>query len=238
MLGKQTVPIVLGVGTSVAGSFAYTWLTSNQLPLWWVAAAATVSLLVIWAYILLRRPISIVSHSGIVQYYPTGQAGYQNDLIQDAARSRKIVVCGARGRDLIGEESPLAKVLQERKPTFNMEVFLIDPDSQHIRLRMNSLNAEKSKYKSERNAVDSFLEVLNDRNGLNIIRYSYSSLPLFRAIIFDDIAYICIYEDGIRGRDLPCYKITKRCGPLWNRLEKYIDQLRDEATSLSSDIQA
>jgi hypothetical protein len=221
--------VLVGIVTSLAGSFLYAEITSTPIP-WSVALISTLALsAAILLGIKLAPRVRLMIRSGITGFYPDGQEQYLHDLQRDLKKSKSLTVIGARGLDLVGESSPIGNFLKTAQDC-EVNVFLLDPDSHHARLRIGHLDVERQKYHSESASVDHYLAVLKLQQGISIRAYSYDEEPRWRAIILDSAAYVAFYRDGVQGRKLPCYRIADHSTHLYLLVKKEVTALRSRAT--------
>jgi hypothetical protein len=218
-----------GLLSSLIASYAYAHLSSN-FGLRQIAIFGGVAGLIALLVSKLLPRIRLLFGSGITAYYPKGQQQCINRLLNDLKKSKTVKIIGARGLDLVGERSPIGNYLEESRWQGEIEAFLINADSTHARLRVNQLAVEREKYKAECLSVDKFLGVLALRRGLQVTRYEYNADPLFRAVILDTCAYVSIYQSGVRGRLLPCFRLRSVTDPLYIALNSYCNYLRSIAT--------
>ena len=135
--------------------------------------------------------------------------------------------------DLLGENSPVAAALTNSKSLSKIEVFLLDPSGDFSRLRSDHLEVERRKYKAECESVDNFLGVLKLQRDRPVVKYSYNQKPLFRIILTDHSIWLSTYQPGVRGKDLPCWHISRTRGTLAQQILSYCDDLRKQARMTS-----
>ncbi len=164
--------------------------------------------------------------SGIVGYYPRGQIEFIDKAVSEISKSRDVIIIGARGMDLTGENSPVGNALGNSNSLNNIEIFLLEPGGKHSRLRSEHLEVEKKKYKAECVSVDNFLGLLQLQYDKPIKKYSYTVKPLFRLTVTDFSAFISFYKSGIRGRTLPCWHISRKSQTLFPQILKFCDHLK------------
>lgn len=228
--------ILVGLITSVTGGYLYSYLISINFPFIYVlgtiAAIASIAALI---YIV-RARLLLLFASGIVGYFPKGQTQYIDRLVKSISTSRNVIIAGARGMDLAGENSPAGKALMKAKKKEKVEIFLLEPGGEHSRLRSEHLEVEKKKYEAECVSVDSFFKILQVQHHIPITKYSYTAKPLFRLIITDEFAFVSIYQSGIRGRDLPCWQILNTSQVLYPKVLSYCEFLRAHSASPNNPI--
>jgi hypothetical protein len=217
---------ITGFLSSILASYLYAQIVASRFGFKQMAIFTGAAAFITFLIIKLLPRIRLVLGSGITAYYPHGQSQYMKTLLNDLQHSKTLKVIGARGLDLIGERSPIGSSLEERHWQGELEAFLISPDSSHARLRVNHLAVEKEKYKTECKMVDSFLGVLALRHAVQVTKYEYDGEPVFRAIILDSCAYVSLYQAGVQGRLLPCFRLRSVRDPLFTALIGYTKHLR------------
>jgi hypothetical protein len=229
MARKVLVSILAGLVASVIGGYIYAYLITLAQPTIYVVGGvvALIAGLVALSY-LLRSKWYLLTASGLLGFYPKGQAQCQKMISAEIARSSKVVLIGARGMDLIGEQSPFSKAIETAKHLESIEVFLLSPGGKNARLRSQHLDVERNKYAAECEAVDNYLGYLSIQSHLPIAKFSYSERPLLRLIETDKSVWVAIYRSGTRGRELPIFRLS-RSGALYKEIERYTDALRVNA---------
>jgi hypothetical protein len=224
---KNLIAIGVGIITSVVGGYTYAYLLSINFP--FIYALGGLLLLVAastFAY-LNRGKAYLIFRSGIKGYYHKGQADYIARAAKAVRKSKEVIVVGARGSDLTGESSPIGKALKASSENQKVEIFLLDPLCEHSRLRSDHLDVERRKYIAESEGVDGFFGVLKLHKGRPITKYSYNEKPLFRMIITDSSIFLSFYHSGVRGKDLPCWHISRTSNVLDPKIESYVAHLRE-----------
>lgn len=221
------VAVITGLLSSVIASYIYANLVASNFGfrqmVVWSGLAGGIALLVSK---LLPR-IRLLFGSGITAYYPNGQQQYIKHLLNDLKKSKTAKVVGARGLDLIGERSPIGHSIEEWGWQGELEAFLISAESSHARLRVNNLAVEREKYRAECQSVDKFLGVLALRHAVHVTKCEYDAEPIFRAVILDNCAYVSLYQLGVQGRLLPCFRLRSVRDPLYTALISYCNYLRN-----------
>lgn len=225
------IAIITGLLSSVIASYVYAYLvassfTLRQMAIW----AFAVTCLTILISLLLPR-VRLAFISGITGYYPHGQKQYIRRLRKELTESKTLKIIGARGLDLVGERSPIGASLEHWQG--ELDAFLINPASSHVRLRVDHLAVEREKYQTECKMVDGFLGVLALRHGVHVTKYEYDGEPIFRAIILDNSAYVSVYQSGVQGRLLPCFRLRSVRDPLYMALIRYTTHLKENSTRRS-----
>ena len=221
------IALVVGVITSVIGGYTYAHLIKIGFPFVYILGAlvASIGLLIIGYYY--RGKIYLVLSSSIVGYYPKGQSQYLSKATHAIEHSKEVTIVGARGMDLIGEYSPFSQAVRSSKTISSVDVILLEPGGKHSRLRSEHLEVERKKYESECAAVENFIGVLKIHEGMNVNKYSYTTRPLLRMIITDKYAFVSFYKPGTRGKELPCWQISRRSTTIFPLLVKYTDNLKN-----------
>ncbi len=226
---NNLIAVLIGLITSVAGGYLYTYLIEIKFPfVYAVGAICIASALVSVAYIF-RGKIFLLTRSGVAGYYPGGQSEYIWRAASEVKKSHHVTVVGARGMDLTGENSPIGAAIRESKLLETIEMYLLAPEGEHSRLRSDHLDVERRKYAAECESVDSFIGVLKLHEGRPIQKYTYSAKPLLRMIITDFSIFLSFYQPGIRGKELPCWHISKESKALHQQVLNYCEYLKSHA---------
>lgn len=162
--------------------------------------------------------------SPVIGYYPGGQETYTRRLLRDLKKSQNVTVIGARGRDLIGEGSPLGHELE--KWHGSVHAYLLSPQSEHARLRTGHLDVERDKYTAEVLSVHAFLGVVSLHNHLAVDLRTYDAEPLIRAVIFDRVAYLAPYVPYVQGRALPTFRVSRGSATVERILGTIVDYVQ------------
>lgn len=219
------VPMAVGVGASVAGSYVYSYLATAHVSAGLTIGSGVVLGAVAVALYVLRGKWFLIGASGIKGYYPKGQGQCLARIVDEIEKSKSLVIVGARGMDLVGERSPFAEAILRSRNLDKIEVLLLTPGGKNARLRSEYLEVERQKYVAECESVDRYLGVLSVHEGRPILKYSYSEKPQFRIIATDRSIFVSLYRSGQRGRDLPVWNLS-RGSLLANSLDRFIDTLR------------
>jgi hypothetical protein len=229
-MGNNLIAILIGLITSIAGGYLYTYLIKINFPfVYAVGGICIISALTLILYIY-RGKIFLITRSGIIGYYPGGQPQFIRRAVSEVKKSREITIVGARGMNLTGESSPIGNAIKESKTISKIMIYLLDIGSEHSRLRSDHLAIERKKYEAECISVDSFIGVLKLHTGLPITKYSYKARPLLRLIITDFSIFLSFYQTGIRGNELPCWHISKKSKVLCQQVQSYYQYLAENAT--------
>lgn len=167
----------------------------------------------------------ILRSLGIISFYNKGQKQYAAHLVRDILRSDKLTILAARGQDMIGEDSTVGETLRHWPASQQVEVFLLDDSSSHVRVRNDAISAERAKYKQESVASQLYVKALSSRFRIDISLFLYDERPWLRAVILSDRSYVSIYRDGIRGRNLPCILVRNDSVLFW-AIDGYLSHLR------------
>ncbi len=177
--------------------------------------------------------IRAVFKSGIIGFYPKGQKQYINELLKDLKKSKSLIIIAFRGLDLIGQQSDigrtiveLQKVREEDKWKGKIEVYLSNPESEHIKMRVNGLKVEEDLYLGQLNNVIAFLGVLSQRYKINVSTCLYDEKPLCRAVILDRYAYVCLYDSVKQGKVTKSYKIRTTGSCLSSVIDLYLNYIK------------
>lgn len=145
-MGTNLIAVLIGLITSVAGGYLYTYLIEIKFPfVYAVGVICVVSALGSVLYIY-RGKIFLLANSGILGSYPEGQSQYVRRAASEVKNSQKVTVVGARGMDLTGENSPIGNAIKESKVLNQVEIYLLAPEAEHSRLRSDHLDVERKKY--------------------------------------------------------------------------------------------
>ncbi len=223
------IAIVIGLFTSVVGGYTYAHLIKINFPFIYLLGGtiSLVTLLVISYF--LRGKFYLLYSSSIIGYFPKGQSQYLSKATFALSHSKEVIVVGARGMDLIGEYSPFSKALRKSKILSKIDIILLEPGGRHSRLRSEHLEVERKKYEAECVGVENFIGVLKVHEGMSVNKYSYTTKPLLRMLITDKFAFVSLYKPGTRGKDLPCWQISRNSTTLFPLLEKYTDNLKRDS---------
>lgn len=221
------IAVSVGAGTisSLLAAYLFRRAETIEIPWWWIVGFAVLVSVLILTLISQRYRFYVITSSGITGYYPKGQKSYISDVIRDITAANKIQIIGARGLDLVGDQSPIGKALRSLGGNKIIEVFLLGAESEHGRLRSNYLEIERRKYVAESISAQHAVLLLNTM-GHDAHLYTYDASPKIRAIIADDVAYVSSYKSGTRGRRLPAYRISSRRGAAFEVVAAYIEYLR------------
>lgn len=230
---NNLIAVAIGLLTSVVGAYAYTYLLEIKFPFVYAIGMLAVAAAVGLALYLLRGKAYLLFQSGVKGYYPLGQSQYIRRAAADVKRAKEVLLIGARGMDLVGENSHVGTALSDSKSLNKIEVFLLDPSGDFSRLRSEHLEVERRKYKAECESVDNFLGVLKLQRDRPVTKYSYNRKPLFRIIVTDQSIWLAPYQPGVRGKDLPCWHISRTRGTLAAHVLSYCDDLKKHATMTS-----
>jgi hypothetical protein len=215
---------VIGAGSSLAASYAYTALVQESVPAYTVAVGALLIAIAALALSRLSAIANLAWRSDISGYYPGGQHQFEKRLLRDLRRSENVIVVGARGLDLIGPQSALSRALADWSG--NITVYLIDPRSHHVRLRSGALDIERQQYVSELNSVVAALRLLSLQAHSAFRIYTYDRSPQIRAIILDRFAYVSFYSPNVQGKKLSTYRVKLARFTSRHALEAYVDYLQ------------
>ena len=203
--------LFIGVLAALIAAVAVEIESKKRLPI----GTALLFVFAVWALYAVARTASprlrAAFGSPVVGYYPRGQSMYTRRIVRDLKKSRTVTLIGARGRDLIGEGSPIGQELDDWHGT--VQVFLLSSSSDHARLRTGHLEVERDKYTAEVLSVQAFLNVVSLHNHLSVELVTYDVEPLARAVIFDRVAYIAPYIPHVQGRALPTFRIARGSPP-------------------------
>ena len=228
-MNKNIIALTLGLITSVVGGYLYSYLIKVSFPFVYVVGTVLVIMGLGFVLYVLRGRLFLLFTSGIVGYYPKGQIAFIKKAVSEILKSREVIIIGARGMDLTGENSPVGNALKESTSLNNVEIFLLEPGGKNSRLRSEHLEVEKRKYEAECVSVDNFIGLLKIRDSKPIKKYSYTVKPLFRLIITDYSAFLSFYKSGIRGRDLPCWHISRKSTSLFPQIIRYLDYMKNNS---------
>lgn len=223
------IAVLIGLATSVAGGYLYTYLIAIKFPFVYAVGVTCVAAACLVVLYLLRGKIYLVLGSGISGYYPGGQSDYIGRAASEARQSHHVTIIGARGMDLTGENSPIGDALRNAKSLESVEIFLLEPEGEHSRLRSDHLEVERKKYAAECESVDSFIGVLKLHEGRPVKKYTYSAKPFLRVIMTDSSIFLSFYQTGIRGKELPCWHISKKSKVLYQQVLNYCEYLKSHA---------
>jgi hypothetical protein len=229
-LRSQLVPGIVGVFASLVAAYVYTNLATTSIGLPEILAIGMAAAAVAWLLRRTRGRLRLGFLSPIDRFYPKGQVQFAADLLDDLRKSKTIKVIGARGLDLVGERSVIGELLSEDKWNGSLEAYLLNPTSDHGRLRVNHLDVEREKYQAEVRSVQSFLGIIAARNHVSVTTYEYDAAPLFRAYVLEQTAYAALYQEGVQGRLLATYRV-KSTSPLYLGLLTYCKHLRSKAVA-------
>lgn len=227
---NNLIAVLIGLATSVAGGYLYTYLIKIKFPFVYAVGAAFVTLGCVTILYLFRGKIYLVLRSGVSGYYPGGQSDYIGRAASEVKNSHCVTIIGARGMDLTGENSPIGDALRNSKSLESVEIFLLEPQGENSRLRSDHLDVERKKYAAECESVDKFIGVLKLHESRPVKKYTYSAKPLLRAIITDSSIFLSFYQPGIRGKELPCWHISKKSKVLCQLVLDYCEHLKSHAT--------
>jgi hypothetical protein len=217
--------VVLGVLASVVAAYVFLGLQAAQ-PNWPVVlTVGGVLSLLLWIIISQRFRLNVLTKGGIAAYYPAGQRDYIDVAVRDLHAAEQIYILGARGLDLVGDQSPIAKALREAHGRKTVGVFLLGTASEHGRLRGNALQIEREKYEAECISAQRGVMLLQ-QGEVEVTLYTYDAQPRIRAIVTETVAYVSLYKPGMRGRDLPAYKLTRGAGEAYDSVVAFIERLR------------
>ena len=229
-MNKNIIAIIIGIATSVMGGYLYTYLLSIDFPLAYaLGAVLLVAAAVTLAYVN-RGKVYLLFRSSIKGYYPDGQRDYIDRAVKEILRSKMVTIVGARGTDLTGEGTSIGSALRDAKQIQEVEIFLLKPQGEHSRLRSDHLEVERQKYTAESESVDAFFGVLKLHEGRPVRKFSYDAKPRFRMVITDFSIFVCFYQPGTRGRDLPCWHVSKKPSVLQSEISSYIEYLKGIST--------
>lgn len=230
---NNLIALAIGLVTSVVGAYSYTYLIKIEFPfVYAIGAVALVAALGLAAY-LVRGKSFLLFQSGVNGYYPLGQSQYIQGVVSEVRQSKELLLVGARGMDLVGDNSPIGVAIADSKKLNKIEVLLLDPAGDFSRLRSDHLEVERRKYKAECESVDNFLGVLKLQADRPVVKYSYNQKPLFRIIVTDQSIWLATYQPGVRGRDLPCWHISRTHGPLAFHILSYCEYLKGNSKMTS-----
>lgn len=227
---NNLIAIAIGLLTSVIGGYVYTYLLEVKFPFVYALGLLAIATAIALALYLLRGKVFLLIFSGVKGYYPRGQPQYIRRAASEVRNAKEVLLVGARGMDLVGESSPIGSALSDSKTLSKIEVFLLDPSGDFSRLRSDHLEVERRKYKAECDSVDNFLGVLKLQRDRPVLKYSYNQKPLFRIILTEKSIWFSAYQPGVRGRDLPCWNISRSRGILAQLILSHCEDLRKKAT--------
>jgi hypothetical protein len=216
-LKTSAVSFLIGALSSLTASYVYSWLTGIQLNSYVTLSVVFIIGLIFVVVFQYLPAIRLLYKSEVNGYFPNGQNQYMPYVIRDLGRSRSLLLIGARAQDLVGERSPIGSFLTKGNWSGAIEVYILDPQSPHMRLRPGSLQADIEKYQAECRALSSFLDTLYVHH-INAQKFTYHTEPKIRAIILDHAGYICFYEAGRQGRQLPCYRLRLDKGGILDKM--------------------
>lgn len=223
---NNVIAIAIGLITSIIGGYVYSWLIEIKFPFVYALSVALITISILILLFVIRGKLFLLFVSGISGYFPYGQKQYIRSTVDDIVNSENITIIGARGKDLVGEGSPVGNALSNSNSIKKATIYLLAPESEYSRLRSEHLEVERLKYVAECHSVDNYIGVLALHNSCPITKYSYNSKPLFRIIITDRRIYLSVYQTGIRGRDLPCWVISTKSKVIPALLDMYCSFLK------------
>lgn len=195
-----------------------------------IIGAGVIMGLIAWLISKNISRIRVIFKSGVIDFFPKGQEQYICELLKELRKSGSLTMICARGLDLIGERSKIGSSLIEwkRKNEWdgNVEVYLLNSKSKHLESRVDSLEMKIEKYTNQLEGVAEFLGELSQRRKIKVSTYHYDAEPVFRAVILDHCAYVCLYKPDRQGITLQCYKIHTTGCCLYEGLRRYRDYLK------------
>lgn len=227
---NNLIAVLIGLATSVAGGYLYTYLIEIKFPFVYAVGITCIASACLSVLYILRGKIYLLLRSGVSGYYPGGQSDYIRRAASEVKNSRQVTVIGARGMDLTGENSPIGDAIRKSKSLESIEIYLLDPEGEHSRLRSDHLDVERKKYAAECESVDSFIGVLKLHDGRPVRKYTYSAKPLLRLIMTDFSIFLSFYQPGIRGKELPCWHISRKSKVLYQQVLNYCEYLKSHSS--------
>lgn len=227
---NNLIAVLIGLATSVAGGYLYAYLIEIKFPFVYGIGITVITLGCSTLLYLYRGKLNLLLRSGVSGYYPGGQSDYIERAASEVRNAHKVIIIGARGMDLTGENSPIGDALRNAKSLESVEIYLLESQGAYSRLRSDHLEVERKKYAAECESVDSFIGVLKLHEGRPVQKYSYSVKPLLRVIMTDSSIFLSFYQAGIRGKELPCWHISKKSKFLRQLLLNYCEYLKSHAT--------
>ena len=156
----------------------------------------------------------------------------QQEIDQKLVQASRIKLLGVQGMALFSDvrmvkRASLGKAIFEQRIPKDIQILLLDPDSEYVAQRANELGVHSAEdIKQGILHTISDIKLLKDEApDMSIEVRTYNAPPIWSLIFLDEILYVSSYAKGIPGYESRCYRVRARRGSLYYVFEKYFEYM-------------